>query len=832
VIIQGMTQQQVSFTTDTPFVLPLTAITGKDVQRVGRKAANLGEMLRAGFPVPDGVVLTTSAFHYFLKTNGLDTTSESEAVAKATIPSEIRDQLSRVSDRFRNTPLAVRSSGIAEDLPDASFAGQYTTVLNVQGLDALTSAIKECWASTFSEHATKYRRAKGKIVNVAMAILIQVLIPADAAGVAFSANPVTGDRQECVINAVRGIGERLVSGQATPEEWVLRGDDVIRHLASEDAITVAEARAIAELARRAEMYFKTPQDVEWALKQGKLYLLQTRPITAIPTAFTQLTPIPLDVPPGFWERDTAHFSSPITPMLNSAIIPIQESSFHQMMEENSMLIDGFQFREIGGWLYSRVVPLGENAPSPNLAYKRIEGLVHVVRSDKIFRDIERWYTLWKPNTVERSSQLNHVDIASLSNSQLLQHLKAVYQFVEDCINIHALITAVDFLVTELVLTCQDLLGWNARKSLTLLSGLSSQTTEPVYRLFELTQYVQKKPEMRQLLNHIDKDTPDKLAAKDATFASAFNLYLQNFGKRTLRWDLDQETLIERPDLVLKMIQDQLSRNYNFPAETAALEQQRTQILAEARQSLATHPSEDHITFERALERARRAYPIREEHEYYLTSVPFALFRYALLEIGQRLMMQGKLEQPNDIFFLKLDEATIAFQKGLDRKILVARRKGEYAWAQANPGPLFFGEPPQPPSIEGLAWLVEGMFASQTIQQTQQEVHKGRITGLPASPGRYTGSVRLIKSEAEFTTFRIGEVLVCITTQPPWSVLFPSVGALVTDGGGILSHPAIIAREYHVPAVVATGNATSILRDGQVVTVDGDTGTIEIVKHVN
>jgi pyruvate,water dikinase len=207
------------------------------------------------------------------------------------------------------------------------------------------------------------------------------------------------------------------------------------------------------------------------------------------------------------------------------------------------------------------------------------------------------------------------------------------------------------------------------------------------------------------------------------------------------------------------------------------------------------------------------------------------------------MMQGKLEQPNDIFFLKLDEATIAFQKGLDRKILVARRKGEYAWAQANPGPLFFGEPPQPPSIEGLppeaqhamrvmAWLVEGMFASQTIQQTQQEVHKGRITGLPASPGRYTGSVRLIKSEAEFTTFRIGEVLVCITTQPPWSVLFPSVGALVTDGGGILSHPAIIAREYHVPAVVATGNATSILRDGQVVTVDGDTGTIEIVKHVN
>jgi pyruvate,water dikinase len=838
-----MTQQQVSFKTETPFVFPLTAITGEDVQRVGSKAANLGEMLRAGFPVPDGVVLTTSAFDYFLKANGLDTTSGSEAVVKATIPSEIRDQLSQVSDRFRNTPLAVRSSGIAEDLPDASFAGQYTTVLNVQGFDALTAAVKECWASTFSDHATKYRMAKGEITKVEMAILIQVLIPADAAGVAFSANPVTGDRRECVINAVRGRGERLVSGQATPEEWVFRGEEVIRHIASEDAITIDEAHAIAELARRAEMYFTTPQDVEWALKEGKLYLLQTRPITAIPNSSTQLTPIHIEVPSGFWERDTAHFSSPITPMLRSAIIPIQESSFHHMMEENSMLIDGFQFREIGGWLYSRVVPLGEKAPSPNVAYKRVEGLIHVVRSDKIFRDIERWYNLWKPNIIKRISQLNQVDVTLLSNNHLLQHLKAVYQFVDDCINIHALITAADFLVTELVLTCQDLLGWNARKSLTLLSGLSSQTTEPVYHLFELTQYVQKKPEIRQLLNHVDKDTPDKLTTTDATFASAFNLYLQNFGKRTLRWDLDQETLIERPELVLKMIQDQLTHNYDFTAEAAALEQQRTQILAEARQSLATHSSEDQTKFERALERATRAYPIREEHEYYLTSVPFALFRYALLEIGQRLMMQGKLDQSNDIFFLELDEAAIAFQKGLDRKILVTQRKGEYAWAQANPGPLFFGEPPPPPSIEGLppeaqhamrvmAWLVEGMFASQTIQQTKQEVQKGRITGLAASSGRYTGSVRLIKSEAEFTKFRVGEVLVCTTTQPPWSVLFPSVGALVTDGGGILSHPAIIAREYHVPAVVATGNATSILRDGQVVTVDGDTGSIEIVTDIN
>jgi pyruvate,water dikinase len=737
----------------------------------------------------------------------------------------------------------VRSSGIAEDLPDASFAGQYTTVLNVQGFDALASAVKECWASAFSEHATKYRVAKGEIKKVDMAILIQVLIPADAAGVAFSANPVTGDRQECVINAVRGTGERLVSGQATPEEWVFRGEEVIRHVAPEDAITAEEALAVAELARRAEIHFGTPQDVEWALKNGKLFLLQTRPITTIPNSSTHLTPIRIEVPHGFWERETAHFSGPVSPMLRSAIIPLQESSMCRSMEENSMLIDGFQFREIGGWLYSRVVPLGEKAPSPHLASERVKGLIQMVRSDKPLSDVERWYELWKPNTVLRISQLNQVDVASLSNRHLLQHLKAVYTFVAECIDIHARITAADFLVVELVLACQDLIGWDPRKSLALLSGLSSQTTEPVYRLFELTQYVQKQPVLRQLLDNIDEDTPDRLAAVDAAFAIAFDHYLQNFGRRTLRWDLDQETLKERPELVLKMIQDQLSRDYDITTDAVALEQQRTQILAEARQDLSTHSSEDKTKFERALARATRAYPIREEHEFYLSNVPFALFRYALLEIGQRLTAQGKLDQPNDIFFLELSEAIPAFQKNLDRKMLVMQRKGERTWAQAHPPSPFFGEPPQPPSVEGLppeaqhamrvmAWLVEGMFASQTIQQAQQEVHEGLITGLPASPGRYTGSVRIITSEAEFTKLRVGEVLVCTTTQPPWSVLFPSVGALVTDGGGILSHPAIIAREYHVPAVVATGNATHMLRDGQVVTVDGDTGSVEIVTHAS
>jgi pyruvate,water dikinase len=811
-------------------------------------------MLRASFPVPEGVILTTTAFHLFLNANALDATCGPDVVATAPLPPDIRTQLRTAVERFGDAALAVRSSGIAEDLPDASFAGQYQTVLDVHGFEALSNAVRLCWASAFSERVTSYRATKGETQSEGMAILIQRLIHADAAGVAFSANPVTGDRQECVVNAVRGLGERLVSGQATPDEWVLREDDVVRRTTPEDAITADHAREVAELARRAETHFGVPQDIEWALHAGQLFLLQTRPITALPDSPLLPVPIPINPPSGFWERESAHFPDPLTPMIRSALLPIHERAIYRSMEENSILIDGVQFREIGGWLYQRVVPLGGKDQAPPPAWlmplfirlsptmrRRIKGLVNVVRIDKLMQDVEQWYTAWKPDTIERIHHLKQVEVASLPDRQLVQHLDHVLAFIADCLHIHALVTAADFLVAELALTCQNLLGWDGSKSLKLLSGLSSQTIEPTARLSELVQHAQKHPGLRQLLDHIDQATPERLAAIDAGFAASFDRYLHNFGHRTLRWDLHEETLRERPELVLRMIRDQIARNYDLTAESAALEQHRAHLLAEARHSLSTRSADDKAKFERALLRATRAYPIREEHEYYLSNVPLALFRYALLEVGRRLTDQGNLDQPNDIFYLEYDEAKTAFLNGLDRKTTVIRRKGQHAWAKAHPGPAFYGEPPPPPPsmaafppeaqhvMRVMAWLIESLFASQFLQQRQTHPSEAALTGLAASPGQYTGPVRIIRSEAEFFKLRAGDVLVCPTTQPPWSVLFPSVGALVTDSGGILSHPAIIAREYHVPAVVATNNATNILHDGQVVTVDGNTGRVEVVK---
>jgi pyruvate,water dikinase len=731
----------------------------------------------------------------------------------------------------------VRSSGVAEDLPDASFAGQYKTVLDVRGYDAIVGAIQQCWASAFSEQVAAYLAAQGTNRNGGMAVCIQRLVQAHAAGVAFSANPITGDRSECVVNAVRGLGERLVSGQATPDEWTIRGQDVVRHTTPEDAITAPQALAVADLARRAEALFGAPQDIEWAIADDTLFILQARPITALPGSSPMPVPVPIEPPPGFWEREAAHFPEPLSPMLRSAILPIHERAMYQSMQENFVLIDGVQFREIGGWLYQRVVPLSDDASAMR---RRIEGLVDVVRTDKLAQDLEQWYTEWKPTTIERINHFKSIELTSLSDHQLAQHLEEVLAFIAECLYIHALITAADFIVMELVLISQELLGWDVQKSLELLSGLSSQTTEPTQRLDELVRLAQNRPTIRKVLDHLDQHTMDRLAAVNDEFAVAFDRYLQEFGLRTLRLDVNSETLMEQPQLVLQMIRDQLARNYDFTAHVATLQQNRTRRLAEARQILSTLSSANRHKFERALTRAERAYPVREEHEFYLSNVPFALMRYTLLELGNRLTARGTLNHREDIFFLEIEEIRTACTEDMDLRATVARRKGELAWTLAHPGPAFYGDPPPPPPsmatlppevqhvMHVMSGLIESLFATQYSQHAPRAT-TDTLLGIAASPGQYTGPVRIIMNESEFSKLKAGDVMVCPTTLPPWSVLFPSVGALVTNSGGILSHPAIIAREYHIPAVVATRNATNMLHDDQIVTVDGTTGRV-MVTH--
>src|SRR5579859_7548272 len=234
------------------YILSLVDISQHDVERVGVKAAHLGEMARTGFPVPNGFVLTTDAFDRYLNVNALGQGNPPEDMIAATLPTDVAEALLAAANALGSLPLAVRSSGSAEDLPGASFAGQYETVLDVRGAETLVAAVQRVLASTFSTRVAVYHAAQGQQARCRMAILVQRQIEATAAGVAFTANPVTGNRAEVVVSAVRGSGERLVSGQATPDEWIVLDEEAICRVAREGAIDAGQALAVAALARRVE----------------------------------------------------------------------------------------------------------------------------------------------------------------------------------------------------------------------------------------------------------------------------------------------------------------------------------------------------------------------------------------------------------------------------------------------------------------------------------------------------------------------------------------------------------------------------------------------------
>jgi pyruvate,water dikinase len=839
--------------TSTGLLLPLDEVGSADAARVGRKAATLGELRRAGFPVPQGVVLTTEALARTLAAAGLDGGADPDQVAAAPLPGGVAAALAAAAERLGGGPLAVRSSGVDEDLPGASYAGQYETVLGVPAGE-LAAAVRRCWASALSPHVAAYRRARGAPREVVMAVLVQPMVAADAAGVAFSADPVTGDRDTAVVSAVRGLGDHLVAGSASPDEWVVRGGSASCRAAPEGAIDAELAAEVAALARRVEARLGAPQDIEWALAGGELVLLQARPITALPDQAPEPVPVRVEVPPGFWEREVSHAPKPLTPMsLSVALDQPRNRALRRTFAEFGLLAETLECRQIGGWEYTRLVPLGgKDRPPPPARLmpllirlvprlrRRIADAVAAVRSDKAGDFVERWYRQWQPDLAARIAVLRGADLGALGDEELDAHTTRALALLHDGIEIHFLLHgALMPILAELAFTCRELLGWADEETCELLAGLSTTSTEPAHRLARLAAMAASRPAVRPLLEgRIDGGTVGRLAATDPEFTEAFAVYQREFACRALRYEIADPSIAETPELTLRLLADQLARGYDPAAGAAELARRRVAAAGRARAALAERPATDHERFERALARAERAYPVREDNEFFTVSAPLAVLRYPLLEIGRRLAARGQLDRRDDVFFLTLEEARAALRDGQPRRALAARRRGERAFVEQHPGPATYGKRPGPPpplhalpaearfSMTALGWYIDRVFEAEPSSRAQQAGAQA-VDGIAASPGRYTGPVRVVMDESEFGKLRPGDVLACPVTSPVWSVLFPIVGALVTDTGGLLSHPAIIAREYRVPAVVATGNATVLLHDGQVVTVDGGTGRVEV-----
>lgn len=825
------------FETAAPVVARLSDPAATDPVVAGQKAATLARLAAEGFPVPPGVVLTTRACRRILEAAGLGADASPEEAAAAPLPEDVWTELADAVASLGETAFAVRSSGVAEDLAGASYAGQYETVLGVRGADELPGAVGRCLASAFSARLAAYRGAAAGEGSAPMAILVQRLVPAEAAGAAFTANPVTGD-PEILVSAVRGLGERLVGGEAIPDEWVVRGDAAESLAAPEGAIDTEMARRVAELAARVEASLGAPQDVEWAMAGGELFLLQARPITALPQ------PPELDVPTeGFWLKDDAHYPAPLTPFGASVYLPALVHGVQAMCDEFGLLMEGMEQRCLSGEVYMRPVPVGgKERPAPPwwvlwLAARLVPSLrrrarvaEEALRSRLPERLLERWDMEWREGLRREAESLRGRELRALDDQALLAHLDDALDLLRRGEVVHFRLWVPYMLaVYELGAACRDLLGWDASQALALLGGTSEASSAPSRALGALAAAAAPSPGAREAIAEGGPKILDRLRTAAPDLAQAFASCLEDHGHRTTAYDPGAPTLAERPELLAALVLDRMREGGDACGRVKAL---REDALARARAVLASRPAAYRERFERALASAQRAYGVREENVFVTDLAPNAVVRYTLREIGGRLAERGMISEADDAVWLEDGELRSALRgDGGDLRPLVARRRAERAWVAAHPGPASYGKDPGvPPDVRGLPGALGHITAAmmwhmELVQPVSVTAVGDAVAGVAGSPGRHTGPVRVIRDESEFHRLRPGDVLVCPITSPTWSVLFSQAGALVTDGGGVLAHAAVIAREHGIPAVLATRDATRRLRDGELVTVDGTAGVV-------
>lgn len=779
-------------------LLALDAAT--DAGTCGHKAAALALLRNLGFEVPDGFVIPAGVH-----------------ASRA----EIAAALARLGDG----PVAVRSSGLAEDLADASFAGQYDTLLNVRGAEAVMDAAAACVRSAHAGRVESYGHAVRP-----MAILVQQMVDAQAAGVAFSANPITGNRDEVRVSATRGLGDKLVSGGVDADEWVVTAGHATVVAQPQQAIGADLVQRVAALARRAEAARLAPQDIEWAVADDRLWLLQSRPITALPV------PPAIEAPAGSWQKDAAHFVEPLSPFGASTQLRSADQFFDEAVATWGLLPDRARFRVIGHEPYLHVEPDdgGRNPPPwwllgllvrivPSMR-RKLRAAALAVGAGKLESVPAEWASTTRPRLrgeIERHAAL---DLGALDDAALFEHLEDLSALYARCLQLHfTLFVPHTVGLYELAIVCEQLLGWDLPKTVGLLQGLSGTSTASTDELAALARRAAERTGTRELLESRTPDVLKRLDDIDPPVATALRQYLQFWGLRPLGPEAGSPTLADRPHLVAELIADLLGgagQRDVSGARLALVEEARSRLTGAARQR-----------FDAALAYAERVYPLREDNVLLTDQLPTGLLRRVALEAGRRLVSLGLLGRAEDAVMLTANELHEALQTRTDVRGIVSRRRSEHAWVRAHPGPMTYGPAPgRAPDLRGLPaparrinsaflWMMEHELTAPP------RANGHSIAGLGVSAGVYRGRVRVIMTADHLHRLRPGEVLVCPTTSAAWTMVFQRAGAVVADTGSVLSHTAIVAREFALPAVVAAAHATSRLVDGEEVTVDGTRGEV-------
>jgi rifampicin phosphotransferase len=841
-----------------PVVASLTHFDRASLAQAGGKGANLGELIKAGFDVPPGFVITTAGYDLLLQSNGLQAKIEQmvglliidnpdsvaeisgqirDAIQHASIPDPITDSAFKAYRQLKGGAVAVRSSATAEDLPEAAFAGQQETFLNVIGEQALLDAVRSCWASLWTERAILYRaRQNVDQVSVKLAVVVQKMVPADVAGVMFTVNPVSGDKGELVIDASPGLGEAVVSGLVTPDHIVVnksrlhikelqvgRSEVIIRSKAGggteqvtptdknkDAALSPSEVRNLARLGKQIEQHFGTPQDVEWAwikdgTKTGKILILQARPMTALPKPMKLTAPTRMVIPM-------------LAEMWITRPYPLDVTTFTGTIE-----------RAIGNLL---VVMVGNSAPDPEKALVEEDGVVTHFELPTVHPSpgmlIMPWLTLWRTRhydparwqadpiideVLEGARELEKRDLQSLTwkqNIEILHESLALIPRVMQLRERYIPKALVGLGKLWLVLT---LTGHKDRFS-RLILGVETKTTETNRALETLAGQIRGDVALRELFAHSEPDELQSALQESAAgqvFLRNFNAFLVQYGHRETALTISQPAWKDEPKIVLGILKVLASAELQNTDRYQQWKRERDGLLA--RSILGRWPLRN--LFLKSLTNARFLFQIREDTHFYATLAQ-PLVRRVVLELGNRLQQVNAIKSATDIFHLRLDEVEKLGepwpppQETISQiHELVSRRNAKRE------------------SLVNKPMVDPRLLESPPHDQMDEDII---LSGSPGSPGTASGPARIVHDASEFGKLQPGEILVAPATNPAWTPLFQRAAAVVVDMGGAASHAAIVAREYGVPAVMGTFDGTRKLTDGQWIQVDGSRGLVLRVRE--
>jgi phosphoenolpyruvate synthase/pyruvate phosphate dikinase len=867
------------------YVLGLEEIGKTQAALAGGKGANLGELSRIeGIRVPAGFCVTTDAFRRIMATvpsidDQLDRLSRLGpddrqaigtlsaeirlAIEGTAIPDELAAEISRWVTRLGGqAAYAVRSSATAEDLPTASFAGQQDTYLNVVGLAAVLQRVSRCWASLFTERAVTYRLRNGfddRKVAMAMAVVVQRMLFPQAAGILFTADPVTSDRKVVSIEASFGLGEALVSGLVNADVYQVRDGEVVdkavgtkqlaihaspaggtREVAidqerqREHVLTDGQIVRLAGLGRRIEAHFGLPQDIEWCLTDDGFQIVQSRPITTL-----------FPVPEVSDKENHVYISVGHQQMMTDAMRPLGLSVW-QLTTPRPMA-------EAGGRLF---VDVTKQLGSPATR----DGLLMVAgRSDPLLGDALR--TILErsdfipacpdegesamppgaapasietdPAIVAKLIETSQASIATLKRDIQAKSGSALFDFIQTDIQQELRRTLFDPRGLQAIVAAmqaawrlnEQLEAWLGEKNavdILTQSVPGNVTSEMGLALLDVADVIRPHPDVVAFLEHVENEgflgeLPALAGGREARDAIA--VYLDTYGMRCVgEIDITRPRWSERPTTLVPMILGNI-KNFEPGAGARRFEQGRQQA-REKEQELLTRlrvlPDGEQKADEakQLIDRIQTFAGYREYPKYGMVSRYF-IYKQALLNEAERLVQAHVLRDREDIFYLTFQEFHDAVRTNQADDQLIRQRKDTFRSYQAL-------TPPRVLTSDGEA--VTGTYR-------RADVPADALPGLPVSAGTVEGRARVILDMAD-ADLEAGDILVTAYTDPSWTPAFVAIKGLVTEVGGLMTHGAVIAREYGLPAVVGVEHATRLIRDGQRIRVHGTDGYVEILRPLS